>query len=320
MPAAPGARDAPPLVTVVVAAYNRSRVLRHAIRSVVDSTFGDWELIVVGDHCTDDTEACVASFGDPRMRFVNLPENCGDQSGPNNRGVAMARGKYVAFLNQDDLYFPDHLANCVAALDAGDADLVWVPCAAANPAPDAERVVRRWRFELRGVPGADGYDPFEFHSASSWMLRRELADRLGPWPDPDSVYVTTSQAWLFRAWRRGAVLRCVPKVGVLLVFAGFRRGSYEATESSEHDALAARVRKDPRFREEVLQDAALNEASLRRAVALRPRLTDLAKALARPLHALLIARDVHPSSLHMMVRFGRKGGAMRWHRRFTGSH
>lgn len=309
-----------PVVSVIIAAYNRSEVLRHAIRSVVDSTYHDWELIVVGDHCTDDTEACVAGFRDPRIRFTNLPVNCGDQSGPNNRGDAMASGKYIAFLNQDDLYFRDHLATCVATLEVGDADLVWVPCAVANSATDIDRDQLPYRFQLRGLPGPAGYNPFEFYSASSWMLRRMLAQRVGPWPDADSVYVTTSQAWMFRAWRSGAILRCIPAVGVLLVFSGSRRGSYATKTSPEHDALAARLREDAQFREDVLHEAAMYEGHRRRAAALRPPPIDLVKALLRPIHALLIARDVHPSSLHRMIRFGRKGGVMRWHRRFTRSH
>jgi len=55
-----------PTVSIIIATYNRSRVLRHAIESVRNSRFADWELIVVGDACTDDTAACVAAFGDPR--------------------------------------------------------------------------------------------------------------------------------------------------------------------------------------------------------------------------------------------------------------
>ena len=125
--------EATPALSVVVATYNRSQVLRHAIRSVIESTCTDWELIIVGDACTDDTGDCVASFSDPRIRYVNLPVNCGDQSGPNNHGVSLARGRYIAFLNHDDLYLRDHLETCVAALDGGGADLVWAACAVANP-------------------------------------------------------------------------------------------------------------------------------------------------------------------------------------------
>jgi glycosyltransferase involved in cell wall biosynthesis len=88
----------------------------------------------VGDCCTDDTEQVVESVGDPRVTFVNLPVNSGEQAAPNNRGVAMARGRYVAFLNQDDLYFPDHLSRAVEELERSGADIVWVPCASILPA------------------------------------------------------------------------------------------------------------------------------------------------------------------------------------------
>ena len=96
----------PPLVSIVIATYNRSQVVAHAIASVRRSTITDWELIVVGDHCTDDTEAVVAGFADPRITWVNLAENAGEQSGPNNEGIRRARGRYLAFLNHDDLVLP----------------------------------------------------------------------------------------------------------------------------------------------------------------------------------------------------------------------
>ena len=60
----------PPLVSIVIATYNRSQVVAHAIDSVRRSTVADWELIVVGDHCTDDTEAVVAGFADPRITWA----------------------------------------------------------------------------------------------------------------------------------------------------------------------------------------------------------------------------------------------------------
>ena len=137
--------SAPPHVSVIIATYNRAHTLRHAIQSVRDSSFTDWELIVVGDACTDDTAECVASFADSRIRFENLPSRCGYQSGPHNHGIAIACGTFIAFLNHDDFYLRDHLANCVAALETGNADLVWAPCAAAtriadNPETSAQRM------------------------------------------------------------------------------------------------------------------------------------------------------------------------------------
>ena len=64
-------------------------------------TYSDWELLVVGDSCTDDTEEVVAQFGDARIHYRNLQENCGDQSGPNNAALRMATGRYLAYLNHD---------------------------------------------------------------------------------------------------------------------------------------------------------------------------------------------------------------------------
>ncbi|HEX7502350.1 MAG TPA: glycosyltransferase [Acidobacteriota bacterium] len=79
-----------PLVSVVTATYNRSHVLSAAIASLRGQTLTDWEQIIVGDACSDDTERVVAEFADPRLRFVNLEENIGEQSGPNNAGIRLA--------------------------------------------------------------------------------------------------------------------------------------------------------------------------------------------------------------------------------------
>src|ERR1043166_5723000 len=86
-----------PRVSVIIATYNRSAVLRHAIASVRAQTFGDFELLVVGDGCTDDSAAAVAGFADPRIRWFNRAANSGHQSAPNNEGLRQARGELIAY-------------------------------------------------------------------------------------------------------------------------------------------------------------------------------------------------------------------------------
>jgi glycosyltransferase involved in cell wall biosynthesis len=98
-----------PFVTVVTATYNWPSVLRLAIQTVLQQTFRDFEYIIVGDCCTDETEEVVRSFDDPRIIWRNLPVNSGNQAFPNQIGMEMARGEVVAYLNHDDLWFPDHL-------------------------------------------------------------------------------------------------------------------------------------------------------------------------------------------------------------------
>src|SRR5262245_56183917 len=191
--------SSPPLVSVVVATYNRSRVLAHAIDSVRRSTCQDWELLVVGDGCTDDSAEVVASFRDHRISFVNLPKNAGEQSAPNNEGIRRARGRYLAFLNHDDMYFPDHLETAIAFCDQTSADLTWCPLLVALPTAEADLDARRWQFRLSGVTIGSDYDPRIFVFASAWVFRRELSGRVGPWRPARETFVTSSQDWLFRA-------------------------------------------------------------------------------------------------------------------------
>ena len=308
-----------PEVSVVIATYNRSRVLRHAIGSVLESTFSDWELVVVGDCCTDDTEEVVASFADERIRFVNLTERVGHQSGPNNRGLALARGRYVAFLNHDDLYLPGHLATCTGELDRGEADLVWAPAAAVRKAPGGRAGREGLTFDLIGVPPQGGYTPFPFYIASSWMFRRELASSVGPWSGARSTWVTPSQAWLFRAWRSGARLRFVRRVGVMVILSGERSGSYAERESPDHELLVEWMREDPAFRERVLEEAAIRAAEAAISERYHAPGKAMLRALASPLYSLLTAAGIHPVTLNMALRHGRKGSFIRYHRRLTGA-
>ena len=97
-----------PTVSVIIPTYNRASLLREALQSVIDQTFSDWEAIVVDDGSTDGTATTVYSFDDPRIRYI--PQEHAERSAARNRGLAAARGEYITFLDDDDLYLPDTLA------------------------------------------------------------------------------------------------------------------------------------------------------------------------------------------------------------------
>ncbi len=309
---------APPRVSIVVATYNRSQVVAHAIASVRASSVTDWELIVVGDHCTDDTEAVVAGFADPRITWVNLPHNAGEQSGPNNEGVRRARGRYLAFLNHDDLYFADHLATSIACCEAAAADMVWSPLLVAQPASAPDLAAGRGQFRLSGVTSGDDYDPRVFVFASSWLMRRELAERVGPWRAGRTTFVTASQDWIFRAWRGGARLRFHPHVGVLAVPGTARTGSYRAVRSHEHDHFAQHLH-DPDFRQAALERAAIGgERETNRFRFGQAAAAALLGLAFRPASAAALAVGAHPYALAMALRHGRKGNLVSALRARTG--
>lgn len=111
------ATEATPRVSVVMTLYNKGPWVEEAVRSILDQTFGDLELLVVDDASTDDGPATVARIDDPRIRFLAAEANAGRPAAA-NRGVAAARGEYIAFLDADDVMYPERLAKQVAFLDA----------------------------------------------------------------------------------------------------------------------------------------------------------------------------------------------------------
>jgi glycosyltransferase involved in cell wall biosynthesis len=104
-----------PLVSVIIPTYNRARLLLEAVRSVVAQSYQHWELVVVDDGSTDGTAAALAAVTDPRVRVV-WGAHSGLAAVPRNRGIAEARGDYLAFLDSDDAWMPEKLAVQLAAL------------------------------------------------------------------------------------------------------------------------------------------------------------------------------------------------------------
>jgi hypothetical protein len=114
-------QEVQPLVSIPIPTYNRAQLLcERTLPSVQAQTYTNWEAIVVGDHCTDDTEERVAALGDPRITFHNLPVREVDPADPwerwavkgsipRGKGIEMARGTWIAPLSDDDTWDPDHL-------------------------------------------------------------------------------------------------------------------------------------------------------------------------------------------------------------------
>ncbi len=114
-----------PLFTVVISTYNRKHVLPRAISSVLGQTFGDFELIVIDNGSTDGTESAVGAIKDPRIKYVRNPEPTSSCDGPRNMGIGMAKGRYIAFLDDDDIWYPQRLEKVGKAFeDNPDASAV----------------------------------------------------------------------------------------------------------------------------------------------------------------------------------------------------
>lgn len=113
------------LVSIIVATYSRSKLLtERTIPAVLNQTYKDIEVIVVGDNCIDDTPSKIKDLKDPRLIFFDLskrgkyPKNVNDRwfvqgSVPRNFGMKVAKGRWLMFISDDDIMYPDQVEKLV---------------------------------------------------------------------------------------------------------------------------------------------------------------------------------------------------------------
>jgi glycosyltransferase involved in cell wall biosynthesis len=115
-----------PFFSVIIPTYNRSDKLRRALESLLSQTMGDFEVLVCDDGSTDGTEGVVSAYGE-KLRVTYLwEENWGGPARPRNRGITAARGEWLCFLDADDWWYPEKLAEVLPF--TGEADLIYHDC------------------------------------------------------------------------------------------------------------------------------------------------------------------------------------------------
>ncbi|MFH0771902.1 MAG: glycosyltransferase [Candidatus Omnitrophota bacterium] len=98
-----------PRFTVIIATYNREDLLPRAISSVLGQTFKDFELLVIDNGSTDGTRAAVEAIKDPRLKYILNPQPTASCDAPRNLGIKLAKGSLIAFLDDDDIWYPQRL-------------------------------------------------------------------------------------------------------------------------------------------------------------------------------------------------------------------
>ena len=106
-----------PKISVIMPAYNAEKYIKEAIDSILSQTYGDFELIVLNDCSKDRTEEIILSYRDDRIVYLKNPQNMG-VAATLNRGLAAARGEYIARMDADDISLPQRFEKQVAFLDA----------------------------------------------------------------------------------------------------------------------------------------------------------------------------------------------------------
>lgn len=179
-----------PLITVVIPTYNRRRYLPEALASAVRQSYRRLEIFVVNDG-GEDVGDIVRSFNDPRITFIDRKVNRG-KAFSLNEALMRARGKYVAYLDDDDVYYPGHIATLVGALEDGIdcgvaySDLYKVYCEAL---PDGRRQVLSKYVEISR--DFDRFLMLYFNHVLHVCLmhRRDLLDKTGLYNENVNVLI-----------------------------------------------------------------------------------------------------------------------------------
>lgn len=165
-----------PQVSVIVPVYNGAQTIKRALDSVLAQAFSSLEIIVVDDASSDRTVELVAQYQDDRLTTIQSAENCG-AGAARNKGIAAARGRWVAFLDADDAWKPNKLARQVELLDRSSK-----PVAACATGYNIEKNGRRLAVALNLTPQQFRNDILfgcTISPGSTLMVEREVFETIG---------------------------------------------------------------------------------------------------------------------------------------------
>ena len=116
-----------PLVSVVMPCYNAEAFIGESIESVIHQTFPNWELLIVNDGSKDNSLVIIQEYAskDPRIICIDCPVPSGSPAEPRNIGIREAKGRYIAFLDSDDIWTADKLESQMKLFSSGDYIIVY---------------------------------------------------------------------------------------------------------------------------------------------------------------------------------------------------
>lgn len=191
-----------PAVSVIIPTYNRAGSIEAAVRSALEQTFADIEVLVVDDGSTDGTKAVLDGIADPRLQVLAQSKNAG-ASAARNIGLRAARGRLIAFLDSDDTWLPEKLARQVALLDAAPAGRD-VSCTGVMLHLLDHGVTRERRVEDSSNWSHTIAIGCDLSPGTTLVAKREAFDRVGLLDE--SLPRFEDWDWMFRYTREGVII------------------------------------------------------------------------------------------------------------------
>ncbi|MEH2191983.1 MAG: glycosyltransferase [Nostoc sp.] len=170
-----------PLVSIIIPCYNAELFLYQTIESVFSQTFADYEIILIDDGSTDGTAEVIKSFGNKISAEFGLNRGA---SAARNRGTELAQGKFIQYLDADDLLEPDALETRVNALESSGADVAYSDWQKLEENETGEflpgEVIARKIEDIHFDPQIALFTDF-WAPPAALLYRREIVDAIGGW-------------------------------------------------------------------------------------------------------------------------------------------
>jgi glycosyltransferase involved in cell wall biosynthesis len=164
-----------PTVSVIIPTYNRAEILTRSVKSVLNQTFEDIEVIVVDDASEDHTGCVIGDLNDDRIKYVRHQENQ-HVSAARNTGIELAKGEYIAFLDDDDCWLPGKLEQQVSAIK-NQPDIGMVYCWMSYQRDGEE--LREYAPALRGDIFAETLVGQPIGNVSTLLVRSSVIEEVG---------------------------------------------------------------------------------------------------------------------------------------------
>lgn len=112
-----------PLFSIIIPTYNRASLITQTLQSVLEQHFSDFEVLVIDDGSTDNTEEVVVPFLSEKVRYFKIPN--GERAKARNFGITQAKGKYITFVDSDDLLYPNYFQTAYEFLQKNPDSVFW---------------------------------------------------------------------------------------------------------------------------------------------------------------------------------------------------
>ena len=164
-----------PFFSIIIPAYNRAHSIKKAIASILNQTFNDFEIIIIDDASIDNTKEVIDEIEDPRINYYRNETNQ-ERCISRNKGIELAKGEYICFLDSDDYHLPNHLLTIYVEIEKNNFKKAFY---FVNAWDETEGGIR----SERTCPDFENFDPYTYFlhytvNPQRWAVHRSIFEKV----------------------------------------------------------------------------------------------------------------------------------------------